>query len=632
MAQEFKILPKIHDPSDIRRMSIPELMELAGEIRTRIIDTISRISGHFGASMGAVELTLALHKVFDTPRDKIVWDVGHQAYAHKILTGRNEQFDSIRQFGGLSGFLRREESEYDVFGAGHASTSISAALGIAKARDLNGEKFRVCAVIGDGSMTGGLAYEGINNLGSLGTDMLVVLNDNEMSISKNTGAISNYFNRIITDHFYNQAKEDIEYMIERIPAVGKRLLELTHKIEASAKGMILPGRLFENLGVRYIGPIDGHDLTKLIATLERIKDFSGPIMLHVITHKGKGYEKSELDPARWHSPGLFEPSTGQIAKKPGAAPTYTEVFSSAIVKEAARDRRVVAITAAMTPGVGLEEFAVRFPQRFFDVGIAEGHATTFAAALATQGIVPVVCVYSTFLQRAYDSIVHDVALQNLHVVFCVDRAGLVGDDGPTHHGAFDLSYLRHIPNMTLMAPANEAELTAMLRTAIEVCNGPVAIRYPRGAAEGGAIPDEPPLLEIGKAEILRRGEDLTILAAGKMVGVALKTADILSDEDGLDAGVVNVRFIKPLDREMLEEVAAHSRRLFSLEDNTVVGGLGSAINETLVDMGMADRTCAPFGLPDRFVEHGSIPDLMAVHELIPETLARRIRACLSADH
>ena len=619
------ILPHIQSPADIRQLTVPELDGLAGEIRERIINTISRIGGHFGASMGAVELTLALHYVFDTPRDQIVWDVGHQAYAHKIITGRADRFDTIRRTGGLSGFLKRDESEYDAFGAGHASTSISAALGLAKARDLTGEKYRVCAVIGDGSMSGGLAYEAINNAGYLGTDMLVTLNDNEMSISANVGAMSRYFNRIITDHFYNQAKDDVEYMVRRIPLIGERLLDLTHKVEAGAKGMILPGKFFENLGFRYLGPLDGHNLELLVTTLRRIRDFSGPILLHVITRKGKGYEQSERDPARWHAPGLFEPSTGKIAVSPAGPPSYTHVFSDAMVREGAQTPSLVGITAAMAPGVGLEEFAVRFPDRFFDVGIAEGHAVTFAAGLAAKGILPVVCIYSTFLQRAYDNIVHDVALQNLRVIFCIDRGGLVGEDGPTHHGAFDLSFLRSIPGLTIMAPADEAELVHMFHTAVHGCDGPVAIRYPRGAGLGVALPDRPEVLEIGKAVTLREGSDLTILAIGNMVHVALGAAEILERDKKLKVGVVNMRFAKPLDTDAIRQAAVGSKRLFSLEDNTIVGGLGSAINEALSAMpGAPIGSCRMLGLPDRFLPHGELCDLYGMLRLTPEGVAEQI--------
>ncbi|MCX7045201.1 MAG: 1-deoxy-D-xylulose-5-phosphate synthase [Candidatus Sumerlaeota bacterium] len=632
MASEFKILPQIKSPADLRRLSIPELTELAEEIRRRIIGTISKIGGHFGASMGAVELTLALHYVLETPRDQIVWDVGHQAYAHKIITGRNDRFDTIRQTGGLSGFLRRDESEYDAFGAGHASTSISAALGIAKARDITGEKFRVCAVIGDCSMSGGLAYEAINNAGYLGTDLIVVLNDNEMSISHNVGAIARYFNRIITDYYYNLAKEDVEYMIQRIPMIGQRLLDLTHKVESSAKGLILPGKFFENLGFRYLGPLNGHDLNQLIATLARIKDFNGPILLHIATRKGKGYELSERDPARWHAPGLFEPSTGKIQPQKAGPPSYTSVFGNVIVAEAARNPRIAAITAAMTPGVGLDEFAQLYPERFFDVGIAEGHAVTFAAGLAAKGVLPVVCIYSTFLQRAYDNIVHDVALQNLHVVFCLDRAGIVGEDGPTHHGAFDLSYLRSIPGMTIMAPADEAELAAMLRLALEGCQGPVAIRYPRGASEGVPIPEIPETIEIGKAKILSEGSDAMILAIGRMVSVAREAAKSLEKQDGLSVGVVNMRFVKPLDQDALRRAALCARNLFSLEENTIVGGMGSGINEALAEINAGNPEgcafCHMLGLPDQFISHAAMRDIFDTLKLTPEGVAAQIRGLL----
>jgi len=620
---EYKILPAIQSPADVRRLTLPQLEQLAAEIRDRIIAVVSRIGGHFGASMGVVETTLALHYCLDTPRDQIVWDVGHQAYAHKIITGRNDRFETLRRTGGLSGFLRRDESEYDAFGAGHASTSISAALGMAKARDLAGEDYRVAAVIGDGSMGGGLAYEGLNNAGSLNTALLVVLNDNEMSISKNVGAMARYFNRIITDHFYNLAKEDLEYMIRRVPGIGPRLVEMTHRVETSAKGLLLPGRFFEDLGFRYIGPLDGHNLERLIGTLQRVKDFKAPILLHVYTRKGKGYEKSENEPSKWHAPGLFEPDTGAIAKSAGP-PTYTGVFSRAIVAEGRRNPRLVTVTAAMTEGVGLEPFAHEFPNRFFDVGIAEGHAVTFAAGMAARGLLPVVCIYSTFLQRAFDHVIHDVALQNLHVVFCVDRAGLVGEDGPTHHGAFDLSFLRLVPGMVVMAPKDEAELAQMLRTALDRCPGPVAIRYPRGAAEGVPVPDQVEPLEIGRAEVLSRGADATLLAVGKMVGVARAAARLLDQRHGLKAGVVNMRFIKPIDREALRAVARTGGRLFSLEDNAVTGGLGSAINEALEEMDVGGAMCVRLGLPDRFVAHGELCDLFGILQLTPEAVADRI--------
>jgi 1-deoxy-D-xylulose-5-phosphate synthase len=620
----LSVLERIDSPADLKKLSVEDLTALAEEIRETIIQTVSRVGGHIGASLGVVELTIALHYCFDAPGDKLVWDVGHQAYPHKILTGRRDRFPTLRQHGGLSGFCSRAESEYDAFGAGHSSTSISAALGIATGRDLAGDDHRVVAIIGDGSMTGGLAYEALNNAGHCARNLLVILNDNEMSIERNVGAMPRYLNRLITGKIYNEAHRELGELINRIPAYGARLLSLAKRLRESLKGLIVPGMLFEELGFRYFGPVDGHDLRTLISTLTNVRDIKGPILLHVITKKGKGYPPSERDPVRWHGASPFCVETGEPEDHPGP-PTYTEVFGRTLCDIADEHNELVAITAAMIPGTGLGEFARRFPERCFDVGIAEAHAVTFAAGLAAQGIRPVVAIYSTFLQRAFDQVIHDVALQNLPVIFAVDRGGLVGQDGPTHHGAFDLSYLRLIPNMIVMAPKDEAELRDMILTAVAYERGPIALRFPRAMGVGVDLTAPPRHLEIGRADVLREGRDVAFLAVGRMVQEAARAAELLAAE-GIEIGVVNARFVKPLDEALLLRLARRYGHLITLEDNTVAGGFGSAVLELLNAHGINTVRCHCVGLPDRFVEHGDTALLFDRYGLSAYRLAERIRA------
>jgi 1-deoxy-D-xylulose-5-phosphate synthase len=621
------ILETIDSPADLKKLSVDELAALSGEVRETIIQTVSRVGGHIGASLGVVELTVALHYCFDTPRDKLVWDVSHQAYAHKILTGRRERFQTLRQHGGLSGFCSRTESEHDAFGAGHSSTSISAALGIATSRDLTGDDYHVVAVIGDGSMTGGLAYEALNNAGHAGRDLLVILNDNEMSIERNVGAMPRYLNRLITGKIYNEAHRELGELINRIPTYGPRLYSLAKRLRESLKGLIVPGMLFEELGFRYFGPVDGHDLRTLLSTLTKVRDIKGPLLLHVITKKGRGYPPSERDPVRWHGATPFCVETGEPEDHPGP-PTYTEVFGRTLCDIADEHSELVAVTAAMIPGTGLGEFARRFPERCFDVGIAEAHAVTFAAGLAAQGIRPVVAVYSTFLQRAFDQIIHDVALQKLPVIFAVDRGGLVGQDGPTHHGAFDLSYFRMIPNMVVMAPKDEAELRDMILTAVAYEDGPVALRYPRAMGVGTDLTAPPRHLEIGRGEVLREGRDVVFVAIGRMVQEALRAAELLA-ADGIEVGVVNARFVKPLDATLLLRLARRYGHLVTLEDNVVAGGFGSAVLELLTAHGVAGVRCHCVGLPDRFVEHGDTAVLFDRYGLSASRLVERVRSLMA---
>lgn len=596
------ILDHINSPGDLRKLDIPQLVLLAQEIRERIIEVVSRNGGHLAPNLGTVELTLALHYVFDTPRDKIIWDVGHQTYTHKLITGRRREFHTLSQFKGLPKFLRRVDSPYDVFGAGHASTSISSALGVACARDLAGEKFAVVAVIGDGAMSAGLAFEGLNNAGASGRDLIVVLNDNEMSISRTVGALSRHLTDLITGSLYNRLKADIWELTGKFPRVGQRVRTLLRRIDDGLKGLIVPGMLFEQLGFRYFGPIDGHNQAQLIKTFKQVKKLSGPILVHVLTKKGKGYKPAEENASHFHGVGPFEPATGRPRSKEGT-PTYSELFGRTLVKLAERDERVVGITAAMADSTGLDLFAERFPDRFFDVGIAEQHAITFAAGLASQGYRPVVAVYSTFLQRAYDQIVHDVALQRLPVVLAIDRAGLVGEDGPTHHGSFDINYLRHIPNLVIMAPKDENELRHMLKTAMKYEQGPVMLRYPRGKALGVPLDSRLRQLRIGISEVLRDGYDLYILAIGSMVHPSLEAAQIL-EKEGISAGVVNMRFIKPLDGRRLQEVCNRVERVVTVEENALAGGFGSAVLEYLQDEGVVGVRVVRLGLPDDFIEHG----------------------------
>ncbi len=620
----FKILQKVNSPDDLKSLSIRELEILAGEIREFIIDTISKVGGHLGASLGVVELTLAVHYVFNAPRDKIIWDTGHQAYVHKIVTGRRDVFHTIRQFKGISGFLKRSESIYDVFGAGHASTSISAALGIATARDFDGQDYKVVAIIGDGAMTAGLAYEAMNNEGMMRKNLIVILNDNNMSISPNIWAVSKYFTDLIASSHYNKLKSFVWDLTGQLDGIGDRIRKLAARVEGGVKAIITPGMLFEALGFRYFGPVNGHNIAKLIKILTEIKNLNGPILLHVITQKGKGYKPAEEDAPKYHGVTPFDKITGKMYKsdKP-QPPSYTKVFGEAIVQLAKRNKKIVGITAAMPEGTGLNILQKEIPDRFFDVGIAEQHAVTFSAGLATEGYIPICAIYSTFLQRAFDQIIHDVALQNLHVVFAIDRAGLVGADGPTHHGAFDLSYLRLIPGMVIMAPKDENELRDMLYTATVYNKGPVAIRYPRGNGIGVPLKDDFDLIEIGKAEVLKEGKDLAILAIGNMVYPSLKAAEKLR-EYGIDAMVVNMRFVKPLDEALLDQIFERFDKVITIEENTIKGGFGSAVVEYAVSKGVKNVEFLIHGLPDEFIEHGTQEELRHMLKLDPDGIAEKI--------
>ncbi|HEY4708098.1 MAG TPA: 1-deoxy-D-xylulose-5-phosphate synthase [Thermodesulfobacteriota bacterium] len=601
-----RLLDTVHDTSDLKAVAAEDLPVLASEVRELIIETVSELGGHLGSSLGAVEIAIALHYVLDTPRDKIIWDVGHQAYAHKILTGRKDAFRTLRQFGGISGFPKPTESPYDAFVAGHSSTSISAALGMAAARDLDGKDYKVVAVIGDGSLTAGLAFEGLNQAGHLKKNLVVVLNDNEMSISQNVGALSQFLSRKLTGRFATSLKKDIERFIRSIPRIGSRLIEIARRAEDSIITLLTPGMLFEGLGFHYIGPIDGHDLPALITSLKDLSTVEGPVLLHVLTKKGKGYLPAEADPAAFHGVGPFVRETGK-PRKP-SKPSYTNVFSSALLEIAGNDPRVVAITAAMPEGTGLSRFAQVYPERFFDVGIAEQHALTFAAGLAKEGFVPVTAIYSTFLQRAYDEVFHDVCLQNLPVVIAMDRAGIVGQDGPTHHGLFDISYLRHLPNMAVAAPKDESELRHLLYSAVQY-GRPTALRYPRGACLG--VNDTGPmrLIPLGEAEVLREGKDLAIIAIGTMVHPAMEAAERL-EKAGIRAGVINARFAKPLDAGCILKAAASANAVITVEENALQGGFGSAILELFEEKGVSIPV-KRIGVPDEYIEHGSQEELRA---------------------
>ena len=598
-----RLLDQIQNPNDIKKLNLEELERLSSEIREEILLTVSKNGGHLSSNLGVVELTIALHYVFDLSIDKVVWDVGHQTYTHKILTGRKPKFHTLRQYGGLSGFPKREESPYDAFDSGHSGTSISSALGMAEARRKRGEQGKMIAVIGDGSMTAGLAFEGLNQAGHIDQDLIVILNDNEMSISPNVGALSSYLNRLMTGQFVNRFRDDMKSFLETLPGIGKSVLRFAKQAEESLKGFLMPGLLFEELGLKYIGPIDGHRLDYLIETFQNIKKLRGPILIHVITKKGKGYPPAEKDPTRFHGVSPFNIETGELkVGSTGNPPSFTEVFGETLCQLAREDQRLVAITAAMQSGTGLEEYSRRFPDRFYDIGIAEQHAVTFAAGLALEGMKPVVAIYSTFLQRAYDQIVQDVCLQNLPVVFAMDRAGIVGEDGPTHHGLFDFSYLRHIPNLIVMVPKDEEEFRHMIKTAVD-CHQPVALRYPRGKGEG--VERSPRLhpLEIGKGEILREGRDALILAIGVTVYPALRAAERL-DQRNISTAVINCRFLKPLDRSLICDWAKRTGRVLTVEENVLQGGFGSAVLELLEEEGLYSIQIKRLGIPDLFVEHG----------------------------
>lgn len=613
-----KLLKKIKTPADVKALSFQQLNELADEIRNKLINTISENGGHLSSNLGVVELTLALHSTFDLPEDKIIWDVGHQSYVHKLLTGRLGSFHTLRQYGGVSGFPKREESIYDAFNTGHSSTSISAAMGIAAARDIRGENFHVVAVIGDGALTGGMAFEALNHAGNSETDLIVILNDNEMSISQNVGALSSYLNRIRIDPKYQRVKDDVEYLLKHIPAIGKTLAKTVERAKDSLKYFLVPGMIFEELGFTYFGPIDGHNIESMRVVLENAKKRHGPILIHVLTQKGKGYKPAEDKPNKFHGVGPFDIASGE-KKNLSQMATYSQIFGAEMVKIGEERNDLVAISAAMIEGTGLEEFHNRFPARIFDVGIAEQHAVTFAAGLAVQGMKPVVAIYSTFLQRAYDQIVHDVCLQNLPVTFALDRAGIVGEDGPTHHGLFDFAYLRHIPNMVVMAPADLMELKIALRTAME-WDGPIAIRYPRGEGKTGEM--EHPLrpVEIGKGRLLQRGKDGTILAIGTMVHESLLAAKLL-EKNGIRVSVVDCRFVKPLDRELIVSLAKKSACFITVEEHALCGGFGSAVLELLQEEGLHGVPFLSLGIPDNFIKHGQRKILLQELGLTAEGIA-----------
>jgi 1-deoxy-D-xylulose-5-phosphate synthase len=596
------ILDTINNPDDLRKVPEADLPKLADEIRETIIETVSKTGGHLAPSLGVVDLTVALHYAFDTPEDRIIWDVGHQAYAHKLLTGRRDRFKTLRQHGGISGFPKREESPYDNFNVGHASTSISAALGMVAARDIKGEDFRVVAVIGDGSISAGLAFEGLNQAGHLKKNLIVILNDNEMSISPNVGALSAYLNRMMTGNFYTKLRQETKQFLQNIPRVGESMFNIAKKAEESIKGFMAPGLLFEELGFQYVGPIDGHRMDHLLETFRNIKDFSWPVLVHVITKKGKGCEFAECNPAQFHGTPPFDPETGKAAAKKQKVRSYTEVFGQTMVTLAEDNDKAVAITAAMSDGTGLEQFAAQYPDRFFDVGIAESHGVTFACGLAAEGMRPVAAIYSTFMQRAYDQVMHDLCLQNLPVTLALDRAGLVGEDGPTHHGVFDISYLRHLPNMVIMTPKDENELQHMLKTALEY-DGPAALRYPRGTGLGVPMDQELKLLSIGKGEVLKDGDDVVIIAIGNMVRPAQEAGERL-EAGGISASVVNARFVKPLDEELILRLAKKTGRIVTVEEHALQGGFGSAVLECIEDNRLFAVKILRIGLPDRFIEHG----------------------------
>jgi 1-deoxy-D-xylulose-5-phosphate synthase len=622
-----RILDRIDSPADLKALSLLELTDLAEELRQEIIRVVSRNGGHLAPSLGVVELTLALHFVFDSPRDSILWDVGHQSYAHKLVTGRREAFETLRQEGGLAGFPRREESPHDAFNTGHSSTSISAALGMACARDFLKRDDRVIAVIGDGALTAGLALEGLNQAGHLKRNLIVVVNDNRMSISKNVGALSQYLTRLRSAPTYHRLEAEVWDILGKVPGVGARARELTSRALEGVRGLLVPGVLFEELGFKYFGPLDGHSTELLIDAFERLKHIEGPLLVHVLTVKGKGYLPAEEDAPKFHGVGSFDKATGTTTAVPTAL-SYTEAFGRTLVTLAEKDERIVAVTAAMPDGTGLSHFARRFPDRFFDVGIAEQHAVTFAAGLAAAGMKPIVAIYSTFLQRAYDQIVHDVCLQRLPVRFMIDRGGLVGDDGPTHHGAFDLSFLRAVPNLVIMAPKDENELAAMVRTAIDCDGGPVAVRYPRGAGLGVRMDFDPSPLPIGKAERLRPGDDLSLIAVGSMVHTASLAAEALAAE-GIGAAVLNARFVKPLDAEAIVEEARRTRRVITLEENVVSGGFGAAVLELLQAERVDGVTAWIMGLPDEFVTHAPRGRLLERCGLTVEGTLARARELVS---
>ncbi len=617
----YPLLGKINEPDDVKKLSLFELEALARELRQFITETVAANGGHLAPNLGTIELTLALYSVFQFPKDKLIWDVGHQAYAHKILTGRRDRFATLRLKGGITGFPNRMESAYDAFGVGHASTSISAALGMAIARDTAKRNNQIIAVIGDGALTGGMAYEALNNAGSLGTHLIVILNDNEMSIDANVGAMSEYLARLRIAPQYNRIKKDMGNLLMSIPHIGDTVYRTASHIKDGLRFAMIPGSIFEEMGFHYSGPIDGHNIPLLQDVFANAKEMEGPVLIHIHTRKGKGYLPAEKEPEKFHGIGKFDLDTGKPIKSASSAPSFTSIFSRTLIDLAESRRDIVAITAAMPTGTGLKDFGERFPDRFFDVGIAEEHAVTMAAGMAADGLHPVIALYSTFAQRAFDQLIHDVCLQNLPVTLCLDRAGLVGQDGPTHHGVFDLSYLRQIPNMTILVPKDEEELRQMLSAALKL-NTPTAIRYPRGAGLGVALTDSFHDVEIGKSELLRKGKDIALLAVGSMVDAAKKTAAILEDQ-GISATVINMRFVKPLDTDRISSLAVQKKLLVTMEENVFAGGFGSAVLEYLADTNQ-NVSLLRFGIPDAFIEQGTHDELLSLCGLQPVQMAERI--------
>ena len=604
-----RLLDGVTYPKDIRHFSIEELNQLAAEMREEVISVVSEVGGHFASTLGAVELTLALHYVFNTPDDRIVWDTGHQCYAHKLLCGRRARLGTIRQLGGLSGFLSREESEFDVFGAGHAGTSISASLGMVEANALEGSSRKVVAVISDGGLSAGLTYEGLNSAGHLDKNLIVILNDNEHFIDPRVGAVSSFLSKQFTSNLGVRLQKNLSMLLKSLPR-GENLKHVARKLRDSFVGLVTPGFLFESLGFQYVGPIDGHNIGEMIATLENVKQVDGPTLVHVMTKKGKGYLPAEKDPIKFHSVTPFHVLSGKAKKEKGPIPTYTEIFGQSLLRLARENPRVVSITAAMGSGTGIDKLQRELPERTYDVGIAEQHAVTFAGGMATEGYVPVVAIYSTFLQRGFDEIVHDVCLQNLHVVFALDRAGLVGADGPTHHGVFDFAYMRSIPNLVIMAPKDENELQHMLKTAVDH-SAPISLRYPRGEGWGVPLEGQMKNLPIGKAELLREGSDIVFAAIGQTVLPALKAAQELAPL-GINAAVVNARFVKPLDGELFSQLLTRVPRLITVEDHALAGGFGSALVEFLADQGLTSIAIKRLGVPDQFIPHGSQDELRKI--------------------
>ena len=615
----YELLKTIDDPADLRKLERRSLHQLADELRAFVLDSVSQTGGHLSSNLGTVELTIALHYVYETPEDRIVWDVGHQTYPHKILTGRRERMGTLRQLGGISGFPRRIESPYDTFGTAHSSTSISAALGMAVAAKQKGEKRHAVAVIGDGALSAGMAFEALNNAGAMDTDLLVILNDNEMSISPPVGALTNYLARLLSGRLYATAKRASEHLLKRVPA----MLELARRTEEHVKGMLTPGTLFEEFGFNYIGPIDGHDLDTLVATLQNIKQLKGPQFLHIVTRKGQGYKLAEEDPIAYHGPGKFDPAEGIKKAAGGGKPVYSQIFGDWLCDMAKQDKRLVAITPAMREGSGMVRFSEEFPARYFDAAIAEQHAVTFAAGIACEGLKPVVAIYSTFLQRGYDQLIHDVAIQNLPVLFALDRGGLVGGDGQTHNGAFDYAFLRTVPNMVVMAPSDENECRQMLYTGFTL-DGPAAVRYPRGPGLGVEVQKTMTALPIGKGEVRRQGTGIALLAFGSMVGLALSVGE------ALNATVVNMRFIKPLDEALVVELARSHDLLVTIDENAVMGGAGSAVSEVLAAQGIAAQVLH-IGLPDCFLQHGAREDMLREAGLTSDQVEAKVRARWAAQ-